>query len=465
MHQLTYAFDTDKDIPLYQQLYEFIKEDIREEHIRSGTKLPSKRSLAEHLQISQNTVQSAYNQLIEEGYLRSEERRGYYVKQIDWIQKIHVSPQSVQKTSELKKTPLLYDFAYHGVDHDSFPFNDWRKILRDSVDENNYSVSKFGDKQGDIFLREAIVTYLHQSRGVYCTADQIVISSSVMLLYQSLIQMFGRDTVFGIENPGYEKLDILFNTNNSKYLPISIDENGIMINEVEKSGVDIVCVTPSHQFPSGEVMTVNRRAQLLNWASKKETRYIIEDDYDSEFKYSTKPIPALQGMDTQQKVVYLGSFSKSLSPSIRISYMVLPNELMKTYHTKLSYSVCTVPLFMQTALYTFINEGYFERHLNKMRTIYKRKREILVSSLESAHHNMQILGTNAGLHLTLRVPNRMSENELISSAKDNGVGVYGVSDYYYGNTYCNPTTLLLGYAGIPEKDIPKAVNLLDSAWF
>lgn len=464
MNQLTYAFNRKSAVPLYKQLYEHIKKDIQQGSIKAGSKLPPKRRLATHLRISQNTVESAYSQLIEEGYIYAKERKGYYVKNINWLQKIHVTSKKTFKLDlDTPKKPM-YDLSYQGVEHESFPFEQWRKLSRDVVNENDYDLTSPGDLQGFIGLRRAIADYLYQSRGVYCSEDQIIISSSVIYLYQSLIMLLDKDTVYGIESPGYEKLDIMFDSARAKYQPIPIDENGMIPKSVKKSDADVLCITPSHQFPSGGIMSVNRRSQLLHWANQKPERYLIEDDYDSEFKYNTRPIPALQGMD-HNKVIYLGSFSKSLSPAIRISYMVLPEKLLMQYRERLYYLTCPVPTFQQKALYSFLSQGYFERHLNKMRGIYSRKREILVDALTALNRDIEILGTNAGLHLIVEINNSLSEQQLVEKALENDVGVQGVSEYYSHWVESAPPTLLLGYASIKKEDIALAVARLDKAWF
>jgi GntR family transcriptional regulator/MocR family aminotransferase len=235
---------------------------------------------------------------------------------------------------------------------------------------------------------------------------------------------------------------------------------------ISRSNVNILCLSPAHQFPSGEIMPINRRIQLLNWANEAEDRYLIEDDYDSEFKYSGKPIPALQGLDTNEKVIYMGSLSKSISPTLRVSYMVLPIHLVKRYHSRLSYILCPVPVLEQKVLCNFIDEGYFEKHLNKMRNVYKKKRDLLVKSLQDMDQKIKILGADAGLHILIQFPNQTSEEELIHSALRSGIKVYGISKYYSDKSNLgDKPTLLLGFATIPEAEIIKAVKLLQKEWF
>lgn len=466
MEMLTFPLDSDSKMPIYQQLYTYIKEEIQTGRIPFETKLPSKRKLSSYLGISQNTIQSAYDQLIEEGYIISIEKKGFFVCKIDNLQNLQAPVHKDLPSKNSEPSTILYDFSYHGVDMPTFPFSTWRKLMKEVINEYDTELLKLGDALGYHQLRSAIANYLHQSRGVNCTENQIVISSGTEFLFQSLIQLFDRESIYGIENPGYEKLNQLFSRNRAAFRAINIDHDGMIPEEISKSNANILCITPAHQFPSGEIMPINRRVQLLNWANQADKRYLIEDDYDSEFKYSGKPIPALQGLDTNEKVIYMGSLSKSLSPTIRVSYMVLPPHLMNRYNEKLSYILCPVPMMDQKVLCRFIEDGFFERHLNKMRNIYKKKRDTLVKAISELASGIEVLGSDAGLHMLLHIPNNMTEEELISSAHAQGLKVYGISKYYFDkDSMSNVPTILLGFAAMAERDIHKAVVLLHKAWF
>jgi GntR family transcriptional regulator/MocR family aminotransferase len=466
MDMLTFVIDMDSKVPIYNQLYSFIKSEIQLGRITYNTKLPSKRKLSSYLKISQNTIQTAYDQLIEEGYVVPIERRGFYVSKIDNIIKLDVQEVYNEIDNNYDQPKVEYDFSYHGVDMQTFPFITWRKLAKDVIDEYDKELLQLGDSQGHNSLRTSIAEYLHQSRGVNCSAGQIIISSGTEFLFQILIQLFNRESIYGIENPGYEKLNLLFSSSQAKFKAVNIDEGGMMPEEIIKSNANILCITPAHQFPSGEIMPINRRVQILNWANEASDRYIIEDDYDSEFKYSGKPIPALQGLDSNEKVIYMGAFSKSLSPAIRVSYMVLPVHLIKKYFEKLPFIICPVPIIDQKVLFRLIQEGYFERHLNKMRNIYKRKREILVRAIEELNCGMEVSGAEAGLHLLLTVNNGMTEDQLVSSALLYGIKVYGISKYYFDKNHIEKLpTILIGYATMQESEISKAVRMLHKAWF
>lgn len=464
MSEIALQLNKDTQTPLFEQLYAFIKGEITSGHFSRNERLPSKRNLAESLNCSQNTIQAAYNQLVDEGYLMSRAKSGYYVAEIDGLLGI----DNARQTAALNKSQpqvFAYDFNPQGVDFEHFPFSQWRKITKDVLNDYDRGLLRTGDPQGYPGLRLSIAKYLHHSRGVNCSPDQIVISSGTEFLLQLLIQLFDPTSVYAIENPGYEKLNLLFKSNRVEYVPLCLDEYGMKPEQLEKNSANVVCITPSHQFPTGRIMPVSRRAQLLNWAYERPERYIIEDDYDSEFRYSGKPIPSLQGLDRKGKVIYMGAFSKSLSPALRISYMVLPDSLMRLYHEKLSFYICPVPTVEQKILQHFVDEGHFERHLNRMRTLYKQKRELLVGEINRALPGAQVEGASAGLHFTLNVNNGMSEQELIRAAGKYGVKVYGVSRYYSSlPSDITANTLLLGFATLKIDEIPDAVSTLNKAW-
>lgn len=466
MEMLTFVLDADCKEPIYQQLYQSIKSGVQSGKIPPGTKLPSKRKLSSYMQISQNTIQSAYSQLLEEGFITSAERKGFYVNKIDHLSQLNPREGRVQATTQKEPGSLRYDFSYQGVDPETFPFATWRKITKEVINEYDRELLRPGDPQGHISLRDSLATYLYQSRGVSCRAEQIIISSGMEFLFQILIQLFDGDSVFGIENPGYEKLHVLFSSNRAQYQALPIDEQGIKLRELQKSRVNILCVTPAHQFPSGEIMPINRRVQLLNWANQAPHRYLVEDDYDSEFKYSGKPIPALQGLDHNEKVIYMGAFSKSLSPALRVSYMVLPNHLIDQFKERLPFMICPAPISNQKVLSRFMENGYFERHVNKMRNVYKRKSEVLVRELKKMDSKVEILGADTGLHLLLKVHNGMAEEELVALALQHGVKIYGISKYYSDkSTMGKVPQILIGFAALAETEIPDAVQALNQAWF
>lgn len=462
MEMLTFVLNDDGKEPLYHQLYSYIKREIQEGRIKHNDRLPSKRKLAEHLGVSQNTVTTAYEQLIDEGYVMSIERKGYFVEKIDNLLIFEEPEKQVISKKDPIDRHIKYDFSYEGVDRQSFPFYTWGKIAREIINECDVELLTETESQGDYNLRLSIANYLRQSRGVICSADDIILSSGTEYLFYILFQLLDEENIYGIENPGYEKLPFLFSSNRVQYVPIDIDKNGMTLEGIRKSKADIICITPAHQFPTGSIMPINRRVQLLNWMNEKNDRYIVEDDYDSEFKYSGRPIPALKGLKNSDKVIYMGNFSKSLSPGLRVSYMVMPKELMSRYREELSFMICPVPTIEQKVLTKFIDEGYFARHLNRMRNIYRRKREVLVDCISRYADRFKIIGADAGLHITVEVDNGMTEKELVESAADAGVKVYGLSRYCSRERDIN--RILIGYADITEEEIEEGMELLFRAW-
>lgn len=463
MELLTLYLDGSGIKTLYYQLYSYIKAEIQKGNMKYKDRLPSKRKLASHLNISQNTVKTAYEQLIDEGYLVSIERKGYFVAKIEDLLILEKPKESRIEEKTLLDKNIKYDFSYEGVDRASFPFSIWRKVTREVINEYDTDILVGTKAQGDYKLRQVIARYLKQSRGVISSPDNIILSAGTEYLFYILFQLLNEDYIYGIENPSYEKLNLLFNSNRMNYIPIDIDENGMIQKEIEKSGANIICITPAHQFPTGVIMPINRRIQLLNWMNEKNNRYIIEDDYDSEFKYSGRPIPALKGLENSDKVIYMGNFSKSLSPGIRVSYMVMPNGLITRYREDLPFMTCPIPTIQQKNLARFMMEGYFAKHLNKMRIIYRKKREVLVNSLQKHEKELKIIGADAGLHITIEVNNGMTEEELIRSAEAHGVRVYGLSRYYTGKRRGN-CRILLGYANMKEKEIEEGMEILYRAW-
>ncbi|SFH99316.1 GntR family transcriptional regulator / MocR family aminotransferase [Tindallia magadiensis] len=459
--------DASLEKPLYQQLYEYLRQHILEGKMKADSKLPSKRKFAAQLGISQNTIQTAYGQLLEEGYIYAIEKSGFYVEKIEHL--VHWKMESSAMPEGKKQIqPPMIDFSYYGVDREVNPFTIFKKLSKLAIEENGEAFLNRVEAKGYLGLRKAIATYLRFSRGINATAEQIVVSSGTEFLFQILFQILPEKSMYGMENPGPERLPNLFQNHRIQFCPLQVDREGIDTKELEGSGVDVLCITPSHQFPTGVIMPIKRRSALLSWAAQQEGRYIIEDDYDSEFKYKGMTIPALQGLDMNEKVIYMGSFSKSMSPALRISYMILPEHLLKEYHEKLAYLVCPVPLLDQKIMEQFMELGYFEKHLNRMRTKYKKKRSVLMKGLESLGDKITLLGADAGLHLVLAVHNGMTEKELMEKAAEFRVKVYGMSQYDIEEKKSGAASspkILIGFASLSEGEIERGIESLKQAWF
>lgn len=464
MNELTINLQPKSKTPLYEQIYDYIKKDIQTSRIKSGEKLPSTRALSKYLEVSRSTVELAYEQLLSEGYVEAFPCRGYFVAQIEGL--YHLEQQSGHREKRIvsKKKKYPYDFTPNGVDLKSFPYSAWRKLSKECLLDDKAEMFRLGEPQGEYVLRETIAGYLHQARGVNCQPEQIIVGAGNDYLLMLLSMILGRSCKVALENPTYKQAYLLFKNSSHEVCTINMDEKGMEIKALTDSKADIAFVMPSHQYPLGIVMPIKRRLALLNWANEKETRFIIEDDYDSEFRYKGKPIPALQGYDAQNKVIYMGTFSKSIAPAIRMSYMVLPKSLLNVYHEKCAFLNSTVSKVDQLILQKFIGEGYYERHLNKTRALYKSRHDMLLGCLKVLQDRCTISGENAGVHLLLKFYNGMTEEELINRAEEKGIKVYGLSEYYIDHQDKKHATVLLGYANMNEEKIKEAVRILDEAW-
>lgn len=463
MNELTISLDTRSRIPLYEQIYDYIKTDIQSGRIPYGEKLPSTRFLSKHLEVSRSTVELAYEQLLSEGYIESVPYKGFFVAQIDEL--YHLKKDKPQPQRERKEARRYrYDFTPNGVDLKSFPYNVWRKLSKDILLDDRTELFRSGDSQGEYGFRSAICSYLYQARGVDCTPDQIIVGAGSDYILMLLGMILGMDHTIAFEDPTYKQAYRMAGGMSYNCIPVSMDKNGMKVTELEKSGADIAYVTPSHQYPTGVIMPIRRRMELLKWACEDQGRYIVEDDYDSEFRYKGKPIPALKGYDASDKVIYLGTFSKSIAPAIRLSYMVLPKPLLDAYEQKARFVNSTVSKVDQLIVQKFIEEGYYERHLNKTRALYKSRHDVLIEELRPMADICTISGENAGVHLLLTFQNGMAEEELIDRAARADIRVYGLSDYRIRENCEEKATILLGYANLTEDQIREAARLLRYCW-
>ena len=462
---LTYSFANLKGESMYTHLYKCIKKDILAGTLKPTEKLPSKRMLAKNLGISLITVENAYAQLLVEGYIYSEPKRGYYVAKLQQQLLPKNQPQA-SKPIIATKEQLTLSFAKSSVPPDTFPYNTWARLLRNTLTSaDEHALISDTAAGGVLPLRKALAKHLYQFRGLSVSPEQIIIGSGTQTLYNLIVQLLGRSHVYALEDPGYPQLAAIYGTNDvfCRYLPM--DKQGIQAEVLESSGADILHITPSPQFPTGITMPVSRRYELLHWASKKSSRYIIEDDYDCEFRLFGKPIPPLQSIDKSEKVIYINTFSKTLAPTFRISYMVLPPHLASLFYAKLGFYSCTVSNFEQFTLAKFIEGGYFERHINRMRTYYRNKRDNLLQYLAScpASKALQVEGENSGLHFLLHLATEASDSQLRAAAATQGLQIKFLTDYYHHKLSDNSHTLLMNYTGIEDTQLYPALDKLFSA--
>lgn len=462
---LTYSFANLQGESMYTHLYKCIKKDILEGTLKAAEKLPSKRMLAKNLGISLITVENAYAQLLVEGYIYSEPKRGYYVATLQQ----QLPPASNAPAAQpivAPKEHITLSFAKSSVPADTFPYNTWARLLRNTLTSaDEHALISDTAAGGVLPLRKALAKHLYQFRGLNVHPEQIIIGAGTQTLYNLMVQLLGRSHIYALEDPGYPQLAAIYRANDvfCRYLPM--DEQGIEVAVLENSGADILHITPSHQFPTGITMPVSRRYELLHWASKKSSRYIIEDDYDCEFRLFGRPIPPLQSIDQAEKVIYINTFSKTLAPTFRISYMVLPPHLASLFYEKLGFYSCTVSNFEQFTLAKFIEGGYFERHINRMRTYYRNKRDNLLQYLAQcpASKALQVEGENSGLHFLLHLATAASDSQLRQAAAAQGLQIKFLTDYYHNKLSDNSHTLLMNYTGIEDARLYPALDKLFEA--
>lgn len=455
------------NIPVYMQIYEYIKSEILLNRIPYKTKLPSIRNLSIHLGVSKNTVNSAYQQLISEGYVKSHNRSGLFIEDINnnIIDK-PIKTYSNYNIDISSQGHIKYDFSNGQIDVSSFPYSIFKKILSDSINSESSEILLYGEHQGDYSFREKIAEYIHHSRGVICNPEQIILGSgtqqSLSLLSLILKEEFSS---LGFEEPGYNGARNVFIHNNIEIIPIPLEEDGINISSLYESNVLATYVTPSHQFPMGMVMPISKRLKLLKWAEEKDG-IIIEDDYDGEFRYKGKPIPSLQGLDTNNRVIYIGTFSKSLMPSIRISYLILPLKYLNIYKDKFKIYEQSVPRILQNTIETFMEKGYWDKHIRRCRVLYKKKHEILISSLkEIMGSSISIIGEDSGLHLLIEVKTKLSLEELLKRALIFNVKVNSTKVYWYNYPNESFPVIFICFAGIKLELIYDGIKRLKEAWY
>ena len=469
---LTYDVSKKGNKPLYIWLYENIRNDIENGNLVADEKLPSKRALAEHLKISIVTVQNTYAQLIAEGYLYSVEKKGYFV--LDFL-KNSIPPlqRNFQKRAETifvtpaeKETEQKYhiDLSENSINHSEFPLSVWMRLMRNVISKNYDSFFNRIPSTGLWELRKAISDHLYRYRGITADPNQIFIGAGTEYLYGILIKLLGRDSVFAVEDPGYQRIAQIYEAENVEIRCIPLDSYGLNTLYLQETDANIVHISPSHHFPTGIVMPVGRRQEILHWAREEKNRYIIEDDYDSEFRFQGKPLPTMESLDNDQKIIYINTFSKTISPSFRISYMILPSELMKRYHQEFGFYSCTVPSLEQYTLAEFIQNGYFERHLNRMKRKYRNRKAEIINVLKesSLKDKITITEAMAGLHFTVKLKTAKSDEQLKKEAAERGIKIKFLSDYSKKPEHIEDSTLLINYTSLESETMRKAITILEN---
>lgn len=468
--------DKGLNTPLYMQIYRQIKTQIISGELEDGSTLPSIRTLAKTLLVARNTVESAYQQLCSEGYVLGKIGSGYKVQKIETKSDIKLSSSRLdfaekddqervheQGVSHIAK----YNFQYGRLDISNFPLRIWRRLLNQALLSDEVAhITAYNERKGDLRLRIQIMKYLDESRGVVCKPEQIILCSGAMSCLSLTCQLLMNDIdIAAVEDPCYDSArDILINYG-FHVAPIQLQKDGIHLEQLKATHAKILYTTPSHQFPTGVVMPINKRLKLLKWAEKSNA-YIIEDDYDSELRYNSRPIPSIRSLDKKDRVIYINSFSKVLSPSLRMGFLVLPEELLDKYQSNFSQYNCSVSWLNQKVMYHFMQQGHWTRLLNKVCVSNKKKHDTLINTInEQMGEHVKIYGQNAGLHILLEVNNGMNEKELIEEAKKTDVKVYPVSNYWRNLRNYSNNMVLIGYSSLSEEEIVLGIKQLSSAWF
>ncbi len=453
--------------PLYKKLADEIRSGIYSGTLRPGEKLPSKRALAEEKKLSLMTVVGALELLEAEGLICSMERRGYFVAK----GAVALSPEKLRPRGEAPKKSSgkdsggkteIFDFRSSGTAVEGFPFYTWAKLMRETLSEKDTKLLAAIDPKGVYELRLEISRKLALLRGINCEPSQIIIGAGIEYLLGLVYQLLGR-RAYAFESPGYTKAAKIYSKLGAGLTFLPGDSEGVRADLLEDSGIEVVQVTPSHSFPLGVVMSPERRRELISWVSSGEGRFIIEDDFDSEFRYSGPSFPSLYSLDRSDRVIYMNTFTRTLAPSMRIGYMVLPPGLTRKFDAEMNFCSSTVPALEQYVLARFIADGSFERHLSRMRRIYKSRRDVLCGELERFGERIEVMGTEAGVHIIVRLKDGLSESEVVKKTARMGIHVAGISEYTMPGTPPGAirNAIVMNFAGIDEDSIRRAFEVFD----
>ena len=450
-----------RKIPLYESVYRQLRAEIGGGQRKPGEKLPSKRALAAALGISINTVETAYRQLESEGFIEARDRSGFYVLPLSDLGP-DTAPEPRHGRPQPPPAPEI-DFAVGAVDEGLFPFTVWQRLTRLSL--GMPGILARGDSLGDPGLREEIARYLARARGVRCDPEQILLGPGTDALLRTLGSLLPESCTFVVENPAYHRAYAHFSRMGHRVVPAQMDDRGVTVGPLRALDSAVVYTAPSHQYPLGFAMPMGRRTALLAWCAEGGFRYVVEDDYDSEFRYDARPLPSLQSIDRAERVIYLGTMSGVIAPSLRISYMILPAALLRRLRERRDPYSCNIPTLEQFTLREFMRQGYFEKHLNRMRVCYRSRRRELCELLRPYEGRLRAIGAQAGSYLLVRVDNGMDEEQLCAAALRTGVRVWPISPYFMGGVPEQyRSCVLLGYGNLTQGQMRRGTELLAKAW-
>lgn len=452
-----------KALTLQEKLYRFYREGI--ESGRLADQLPSKSAAALAHGVGKVTIEKVYAQLLLEGYIRSQARRGYFVD-FKMPAPAALPPAAAAPSRPAAAEPAcLYDLTTTSVAPDALLPDLWNRLLRKTVSENGAALLAPTPVQGLFSLREQIAACLLRYRRLRVDPAQIIIGAGSEWLFTLMIQLIGLNRRYAVETPGYRKIRNIFAAHGLDPVFLPVQPGGWNLATLASTRPDVIHITPSHQFPLGLVMPARSRAELLAQAAR-DNFFIIEDDYDCEYRFHGHPVPALLEMDRQGRVIYVNTFARTLTPALRLSYMVLPPELLQRYTQKFSFYSCTVPAFEQYVLEMFLREGHFRRHLQRMKALYCGVHEALLHALQHSPlaPRLRLSGTRAGLHFLLQRHGDMSEQEMVSRARQAGIRLHGLSAFYEAPMDAPPATVLIGLTGISAAAAGDLVGRLSAAW-
>ncbi|MDD4987458.1 MAG: PLP-dependent aminotransferase family protein [Candidatus Izemoplasmatales bacterium] len=456
----TFYFDETSRINRYVQLTRHIRQLIMGDELKSGMQLPSRRQLAEHLRISVTTVDLAYQQLVAEGFVVSKPRSGFFVRDLIRLTSPNFPDKEINHSTLKEQTSYKHDFKTNLVDPNYFPYMRLAKLEKETILDDIREKINEQDLFGYDPLRNEIASYLRRYRGIQADPAQILIGTGSETMVTLVRGIFGSDAVVALENPGVPRIQKLYEAYGIRTCPISIDSEGIHPDELVKNNCTLCHVTPSHQFPTGIVMPITRRLALLEWVNKSSSRFLIEDDYDSEFRFGGNPIPALSSLDREGRVIYMNSFTKSMAPTLRINFLVLPPILVQRYRQVFLGFSSPVSLIAQVSLARFMKQGWFESHLNRMKQLYRQKRDRLIASLKTGliSDRIRIVGEDAGLHFLMEINADLHEKDVINAAQEAGIRIDGLSETALVPLQEKACTLVLGYSGLT--DVEQAADAL-----
>ena len=459
--------------PLYLQIYNQLRHDIASGTLAEGAVLTGSRMLAAMLGVSRNTVDNAYGQLMAEGYIAPRKGVGFEVLHVPSLGAASAASekkfrqQHSQPAHEHTPDGIVYDLTNSSHTVDLFPKSLWKKYTLECLEilEREEKISALQVMQGEPYLRKHLLAYLRRIRGVHCTEDQIIITCGLQQSLEYICKMAARhgQTIL-MEDPGYHKAAAVFRSNHITIQPVPVDENGLTVASLPaQCGAFALYATPSHQFPTGVTLPIGRRHALLDWAQRNGV-FILEDDFDSELRYYSKPIPSLQSIDTENRVIYIGTFSKGISPSIRMGYMILPPQLAAVFHEMFAEYNSTVPVLNQYIIGRLLETGHYDRHIRRLGLVFKNRLALFIKELSGLGSGVRITGNGTGQYFLLRFPKGTDQQMLIEQALARGVRVYPTMQFWQEKAECPPQTLFLGFGKIRLQNIPDCVARLKAAW-